>query len=101
MGILFRYACLLGLGLGSIFTFVSATAVTGQRLAASSGYTIQNPSDMTFMVLALIGILGLLSVVKFIISGFPSMMGNWYERHKGQIAALGMASVICVVFLVV
>ncbi len=101
MGILFRYAFLLGLGLASIFAFVSATAVTGQRLAASSGYVVQDPADMTFVVLALIGVLGLISVVKFIMSGFPSMMRGWYERHKSQITALTMVGVIGAVFLVV
>ena len=101
MGILLRYAFLLGLGLASIFAFVSATAVTGRRLAASSGFPVQDSADMTFMVLALIGILGLLSVAKFIFSGFPAMMRDWYGRHKGQIAALTMAGVIGAVFLVV
>ncbi len=100
MGIILRYAFLLGLGSASLFAFVSATAVTGQRLAASSGYVVQDPSDITFMVLALIGVLGLLSVVKFIISGFPSLMRKGYERLKGQIAALMIAGVVGVVFLV-
>jgi uncharacterized protein HemY len=100
MGILFRYACLLGLGLASIFTFVSATAVTGQRLAATSGYAVQNPADSSFMVLALIGVLGLLWMLRFVTRGVPSLMRNWYERRKGQLATLMMAGVLCMVFLV-
>ncbi|MFQ5625068.1 MAG: hypothetical protein ACE5FM_00240 [Methyloligellaceae bacterium] len=100
MGILLRYACLLGLGLASIFIFLSATAVTGQRLAATSGYAIQDPADTGFVVLALIGIIGLASVVKFAVSGFPSLMRDWYDRRKGQIATLMIACVIWFVFLV-
>jgi len=100
MGILFRYAFLLALGLGSAFTFVSATAVTGQRLAAASGFAVQNSADSSFMVLALIGILGFLSVFNFVLRRFPSLMRDWYERRKGQIATLMMACVVCVVFVV-
>ena len=100
MGILLRYACLLGLGLASIFIFLSASAVTGQRLAATGGYAIQDPADPGFVVLALIGIIGLASVVKFVVSGFPSLMRDWYDRRKGQIATLMIAGVICFVFLV-
>lgn len=100
MGILLRYAFLLGLGLASVFTFVSATAVTGQRLAATSGYAIQNPADSSFLVLALIGILGFLSVFNFALRRFPSLMRDWYERRKGQLATLMMFGVVCVVFMV-
>jgi hypothetical protein len=100
MGILLRYACLIGVGLASIFAFVSATAVTGQRLAATGGYAVQNPTDSEFMVLALIGALGFLSVANFVLRGFPSLIRNWYERRKGSIAALMMAGVVCIVFLV-
>ncbi len=100
MGILFRYACLLGLGLASVFTFVSATAVTGQRLAATSGYAIQNPAGSSFLVLAFIGILGFLSVINFVFRGFPALVRDWYERRKGQLGALMMVCVLGVVFLV-
>lgn len=100
MGIILRYACLLGLGLASIFMFVSATAVTGQRLAATGGYAIQNPSDSSFMVLALIGALGILSVVNFVLRKFPSLMRNWYDRNKGSLATMMMVGVLCVVFMV-
>lgn len=100
MGIVLRYACLLGLGLASILTFFNAGAVTGQRLAASGGYVIQDSADMGFVILALIGILGLASVVKFILSGFPSLLRDFYDRNKGQIATLMMTGVICFVFLV-
>lgn len=100
MGILLRYAFLLGLGLASVFTFVSATAVTGQRLAATSGHAIQNPADSSFLVLALIGVLGFLSVINFALRRFPSLVRDWYERRKGQLATMMMAGVVCVVFLV-
>jgi len=100
MSIVLRYACLLGLGLASIFTYVNASAVTWERLAATSGYAIQDPADPGFVVLALIGIIGLASVVKFVVSGFPSLMRDWYDRRKGQIATLMIGSVIWFVFLV-
>lgn len=100
MGILLRYAFLLGLGLASVFTFVSATAVTGQRLAATSGHAIQNPADSSFLVLALIGVLGFLSVINFALRRFPSLVRDWYERRKGQLATMMMAGVVCIVFLV-
>lgn len=48
MEILLRYACLVGIGLASLFTFVSATAVTGERLAAAGGYAVQDPADAGF-----------------------------------------------------
>lgn len=101
MGILFRYACLLALGLASAFTFVNASAVTGQRLAASGGYVVQNSADSSFMVLAVIGVLGFLWVLHFVVRGFPSLMRDWYERRRGQIATLMMACVVWVVFLVI
>ncbi len=41
MGIVLRTASLPGLGLASIISFLSANAVTGQRLAASGGYKDQ------------------------------------------------------------
>ncbi len=100
MGILLRYACLLCLGGASLFTFVSASAVTGQRLAASSGYAVQNPADSGFLVLAVIGVLGFLSVVNFALRRFPSLVKDWYERRKGSIATLMMVAVIFMVFLV-
>lgn len=100
MGILFRYAFLLGLGLASVFAFVNATAVTGQRLAASGGYAVQDPADSGFLVLAVIGILGFMWLIHFVLRGFPSLMRNWYERRRGQLATLIMACVLCVVFLV-
>lgn len=100
MGILFRYACLLGLGLASIFAFVSATAVTGQRLAATSGHAVQDPADSSFLVLALIGILGFLWLMNFVLRRFPSLVRDWYERRKGQLATLMMACVLSIVFLV-
>jgi hypothetical protein len=100
MGILLRYACLLCLGGASLFTFVSASAVTGQRLAATSGYAVQNPADSSFLVLAVIGILGFLSVLNFTLRRFPTLVKDWYERRKGSIATLMMAGVICMVFLV-
>jgi len=105
MGILLRYACLLGLGLASVFIFFSATAVTGQRLTASGGYAVQDPVDTGFVVLALIGILGFLSVVKFVVWGFPSMMRDWfewrrYERRRMRFGPLILACIISMVFLV-
>jgi flagellar biogenesis protein FliO len=100
MGILLRYACLLGLGGASLFTFVSASAVTGQRLAATSGHAMQNPIDSSFMVLAVIGVIGLLSVVNFVLRKFPSLVKNWFERRKGSITTMLLASVIWMVFLV-
>lgn len=100
MGILLRYACLLGLGLASLFAFVSASAVTGQRLAASGGYPVQDPADSAFMVLAVIGVLGLLSIVKFAVRGLPLLLRNWYEQRKGQIGTLMLAGVVGIVFLV-
>jgi hypothetical protein len=104
MSILLRYACLLGLGYAAIFTFVSASAVTGQRLASSSGYTIQDPSDSGFIVLAIIGVLGLFSIVSFVVRG-PSRFRDWqdrrrYERRRGHLGSLILACVIGVVFLV-
>lgn len=100
MGILFRYAFLLALGLASLFTFVNATAITGERLAAAGGYPVQDPGDSSFMVLALIGILGFLWLVHFILRRFPSLVRDWYERRRGQLATLMMACVLCMVFLV-
>lgn len=100
MGIVLRYAFLLGLGIASVFMFFSATAVTGQRLAATSGYAMQNPSDSSFLVLALIGFLGFLSVFNFALRRFPALIRDWYERRRGQLATMMMACVICVVFLV-
>lgn len=100
MGILLRYACLLCLGGASLFTFVSASAVTGQRLAATGGYAVENPADSAFMVLAIIGVLGFLSVVNFVLRKFPSLVRDWYERRSGSIATLMMAGIICIVFLV-
>lgn len=100
MGIVLRYAFLLGLGIASVFMFVSATAVTGQRLAATSGYAIQNPADSSFLVLALIGILGFVSVINFVLRRFPSLIRDWYERRRGQLATMMMVGVICLVFLV-
>jgi flagellar biogenesis protein FliO len=100
MGILLRYACLLCLGGASLFTFVSAGAVTGQRLAATGGYAVENPADSAFMVLAIIGVLGFLSVVNFVLRKFPSLVRDWYERRRGSIATLMMAGIICMVFLV-
>lgn len=100
MGILLRYACLLCLGGASLFAFVSASAVTGQRLAAAGGYAVHNPADSSFLVLAVIGALGMLSVMNFALRRFPTLVKEWYERRKGALATLMMAGVICVVFLV-
>ena len=104
MSILLRYACLLGLGYAAIYTFVSASAVTGQRLAASGGYVVQDPADSGFMVLAVIGVLGLFSIVNFVVRG-PSRLRDWqerrhYERRRGQLGSLILACVIGVFFLV-
>lgn len=100
MGLLLRYACLLGLGLGSVFLFVNATAATGQKLIAANGYAIHHPEDFGFWVLAGIGILGLLSVFKFLFSGIPGLVRDWYDRHKTELAAMMLAVLICAVFVV-
>jgi uncharacterized protein HemY len=73
-------------------------------LASSSGYTIQDPSDSGFIVLALIGVLGLFSIVSFVVRG-PSRYREWqdrrrYGRRRGQLGSLLLACVIGVVFLV-
>ena len=104
MSILLRYACLLSLGYAAIITFVNASAVTGQRLAASSGHAIQDPADSVFIVLAVIGVLGFLSIVSFVMRG-PSRYRDWqdrrrYERRRGQLGSLILACLIGVVFLV-
>jgi len=100
MGTVLRYACLLCLGLASIFTYVNVSAITWQRLASTSGYAIQDPADRGFIVLALICVLGLLSIVNSIVRGFPSMIRNWYDRRRGQINTMMMGGLICFVFLV-
>jgi len=101
MGILFRYACLLGLGAASIFTFVSASAVTGQRLAANSGYVIQNPGDLPFYVLAAVGVLGLASMLRFVVSGFPQIVRDWRDRNRrSNFAMLAMVCLIGAVFVI-
>jgi hypothetical protein len=52
------------------------------------------------MVLAVIGVIGLLSVVNFVLRKFPSLVKNWFERRKGSITTMLLASVIWMVFLV-
>lgn len=104
MSILLRYVCLLSLGYAAIVTFFSASAVTGQRLAASGGYAVQDPADSGFLVLAFIGLLGLFSIVSFVVRG-PSRIRDWqdrrrYERRRSQYGSLVLACIIGVVFLV-
>jgi uncharacterized protein HemY len=104
MSILLRYVCLLSLGYAAIVTFLSASAVTGQRLAASGGYAVQDPADSGFLVLAVIGLLGLFSIVSFVVRG-PSRFRDWqdrrrYERRRSQYGSLVLACIIGVVFLV-
>lgn len=100
MGILFRYACLLALGLVSVFTFVNASAVTGQRLATASGFAVQEPGDSTFIVLAVIGVFGFLWLVHFIFRGLPALVRNWCERRRGQLGTLMIAGALCMIFLI-
>ncbi len=104
MSILLRYVCLLSLGYVAIVTFLSASSVTGQRLAASGGYAVQDPADSGFFVLAFIGLLGLFSIVSFVVRG-PSRFRDWqdrrrYERRRSQYGSLVLACIIGVVFLV-
>ena len=104
MSILFRYACLLGVGYAAIYTFISASALTGQRLASSGGYVVQDPADSGFIVLAVIGVLGFLSIMSFVVRG-PLRYREWqdrrrYERRRNRLGSLILACVIGVVFLV-
>ncbi len=101
MYILFRYAFLLCLGLVSIFTFVSASTVTGQMLASTSGYAMQNPGDLPFYVLAAIGLLGFASMARFVVSGVPQMVRDWTDRkRRSNYAMLAMICLIGAVFVV-
>ncbi len=100
MSVLLRYACLLGLGMVSLFMFVNAGAVTGQMLASTSGYGLQDPDDLPLYILAAVGVLGLMSVVRFVFSGFPQLMRDWYDRNLGNLAMLAMICVLGVVFII-
>ncbi len=104
MSIVLRYACLLGVGYAAIYTFISASALTGQRLAASGGYAVQDPADGGFIVLAIIGALGFFSIMVFVVRS-PLRYREWqnkrrYERRRNQLGSLLLACLIGVVFLV-
>ena len=99
MAILLRYACLMGLGLASIFVFVSAGAVTGQMVTARAGAAV-NPHDISIWVLGVITFLGLFSVFRFMFARLPFMLRDWYRDHKDKVATLAMAGFVCFVFVV-
>ena len=88
MVIVVRYAFLLALGLAAIFAFVSATAVTGQMLLASTGAGVGNPSEMSLWVMVAMGGLGLLSLFRFTFARLPSMARDWYRENREQLATI-------------
>ena len=102
MSILFRYACLLVLGIASIFMFVSASTVTGQMLASTSGYPLQNPGDLPYLVLAAVGVFGFASMMRFVFSGFPQIVREWRDRRRrNNYTMLAMVCLIGAVFVIV
>ncbi len=101
MYILFRYAFLLALGFVSIVAFVSASTVTGQMLASTSGYPMQNPGDLPFYVLAAVGLLGFVSMARFVVSGVPQIVRDWTDRkRRSNYAMLAVVCLISAVFVI-
>ncbi|MDA7948627.1 MAG: hypothetical protein MPJ78_14265 [Hyphomicrobiaceae bacterium] len=102
MGILFRYACLLGIGAASIFMFLSASTVTGQMLASTSGYALQNPGDLPYFVLAAVAVFGFASMMRFVFSGFPQLVREWRDRRRrNNYTVVAMICLLGAVFIIV
>ncbi|MGD9867402.1 MAG: hypothetical protein AB7U38_05300 [Hyphomicrobiales bacterium] len=100
MVILVRYAFLLALGLGAIFTFVSATAVTGQMLLAGTGTAVQDPSDMSLWVMVAMGGMGLLSLFRHAFVRAPARARLWYRDHRESLATLIVVGGVFFAFMV-
>lgn len=100
MNIVFRYACLLGLGLASLLIFINAGSVTGQMMVASGDAALVHPSDVSIWVLGLFAMVSLFSVLRFLFARMPFMLRDWYRDHKEKLATLAMVGIICVVYVV-
>lgn len=100
MNILLRYACLLGLGLASLFYMISAGAVTGQMVLASANAGAASPRDLSLWVLGMVAFGSVFSVFRFIFARVPLKMRDCYRDHKDKLATLVMAGIVGFVFMV-
>ncbi len=100
MVILLRYALLLGLGLASLFAFISAGSVTGQMVLASGEQAQIHPQDMSVWVLGAIATLGIFSVIRFLFARVPFLLRDWFRDHKEKLATAALACGLCVFFVV-
>lgn len=98
MTIVLRYACLLGIGLASLFVFLGAGSLAG-RVMANGETAAADPSTMNLWVLGAIAAAGLLSVFRFCFR-MPIAVRDWYRGNKDRIATLAMIGLVGLVFVV-
>jgi hypothetical protein len=98
MAIVLRYACLLGIGLASLFVFLSAGSLAG-RMMAEGGTAAAGPDAMTPWMLGVIAAAGLFSVLRFFIR-MPIALRDWYHANKDRIATLTLVGIVGLVFVV-
>lgn len=100
MSLVLRYACLLGLGLASLFAVVNAGSITGQMVIAGGDASPMHAREISIWVLGGLAALGLLSVIRFMFARIPFILRDWYRDHKNKLATWMMAGFVCVVFVV-
>lgn len=95
-----RYACLLGLGLGSLTAFISAGAVTGQMVMVDDGQPAAHSADVGLWVLGLIMVLGFLSLFRFLFAVAPALLRERLSDYLEKFATIVMIGLVCIAFVV-
>lgn len=100
MALIVRYACLLALAVGSVYAFLTATTVTGEKLLAEAGHRVDDPGTIGVWIIAAMTAFGLLSVFRFVFARLPAMARDWYANNKERLMTLLLIGLVGGIFLI-
>lgn len=78
---LMRYAMLVALAASAVWAAINLSAGSGQAYLVDAGRTGTSGSA-SFWLLAGVAALIMLSLLRFVIFGLPSMVDDWYRDNK-------------------
>lgn len=96
-----RFAILFAVAVASLVAFYMSVIVTIGLLAEEAGAVDGNQHWPTYVALAVIGIGGLLPILRFMVADLPDLARQTFEDNLNRLL-MGLALVVsCIVLLVV